>query len=34
MPNIITGLDIGSAQIKCVVAEEKKSGELTPLNIA
>lgn len=26
MANIITGLDIGSSQIKCVVAEEKKDG--------
>lgn len=28
MPNLITGLDIGSAQIKCIVAEEKKDGGL------
>ncbi|MCP6719968.1 MAG: cell division protein FtsA [Patescibacteria group bacterium] len=29
MANIITGLDIGSSQIKCVVAEEKKKGKLS-----
>jgi cell division protein FtsA len=32
MPNIITGLDIGSAYIKGVVAEEKKNGNLAVLS--
>lgn len=31
MARIVTGLDIGSAQIKCVVAEEKKDGNLSIL---
>jgi cell division protein FtsA len=29
MANLITGLDIGSSEIKCVVAEPKKSGTLS-----
>ncbi len=28
MPEIITGLDIGSSQVKCVVAEKQKDGSL------
>ena len=31
MARIVTSLDIGSAQIKCVVAEEKKDGTLSVL---
>src|SRR3989344_4545980 len=31
MSKFITGLDIGSSQIKCVVAEEKKDGSLSIL---
>ncbi|MBI4034068.1 MAG: cell division protein FtsA [Candidatus Brennerbacteria bacterium] len=34
MARIVTGLDIGSAQIKCVVAEEKKDGTLSVLAAA
>ncbi|KKT92115.1 MAG: Cell division protein ftsA [Candidatus Jorgensenbacteria bacterium GW2011_GWA2_45_13] len=33
MSNIITGLDIGSSQIKCVVAEEKKDRVLSILSV-
>ncbi len=31
MSKLVTGLDIGSAQLKCVVAEEKKDGTLSVL---
>jgi len=33
MSKIITGLDIGSSSIKCVVAEEKKDGTLSVLAV-
>ncbi len=33
MSRIVTSLDIGSAQIKCVVAEEKKDGTLSVLTV-
>src|SRR3989344_803599 len=33
MSRIITGLDIGSSSIKCVVAEEKKDGTLSVLAV-
>ncbi|TSA44142.1 cell division protein FtsA [bacterium] len=33
MPNIITGLDIGTSQVKGVVAEEKKDGSLSVISV-
>lgn len=33
MGRLITGLDIGTQSIKCIVAEEKKSGELSVLSV-
>ena len=33
MSNIITALDFGSAQIKCIVAEEKRNGTLSVISV-
>lgn len=32
MSNIITALDVGSAQVKCIVAEEKRDGTLSVIS--
>lgn len=33
MSRLITGLDIGTSSIKCIVAEQKKNGELSVLSV-
>ncbi len=33
MPHLITGLDVGSAQIKCIIAERRRDGSLALLSV-